>query len=135
MCTFCKAASTALDKMWQIPEVHNYFTAQGAELNDLGPLVHEVFVPAYKTFKNRQDPDTLSKLNLEVGKAMIGPKVEKDNFREAWGNWGDQTRGVFLREQIEARLALMLMDRHADECFEAYKLAFREYRQKNPQGA
>jgi hypothetical protein len=133
MCTYCKAASAVLDLMWHMPEARNVFATQGVELNDLGPLVHEVFVPAYKAFKNRQDADTLSKLNLEVGKQMIGPKLEKDTFREAWNNWGDQTRGVFLREQIEARLAIMLLDQHPAELIEVYKGAYAEYKQQHPQ--
>src|SRR5260221_8156735 len=131
MCTYCKAASAVLDLMWHMPEARDQFTAQGAELNDLGPLVHEVFVPAYRAFKNRQDANTLSKLNLEVGKEMIGPKLEKQNFREAWNDWGDQTRGIFLREQLETRLAIMLLDQHPAELIEVFKNAYGEYRQKN----
>jgi hypothetical protein len=127
MCVYCKAASTVLDLLWEAPLARNHFARLGADLAELGTLVHEVFAPTYKAFKARQDVSTLARLDEEVRNELLSPYSQKPNFQEAWSNWGDETKNTFLREQFEAKVAALLMRHYADDLFQAYKTAYDGY--------
>jgi hypothetical protein len=128
MCIYCKAASTVLDMLWESPTARDYFHQQGADLPELGAIVHEVFVPAYRSFKDRQDVAMLARYDAEVSHELLAPLREKASFREAWQQWGDSTRNAFMREQFENKLAVVLMRHYGDELFEAYKSAYAVHR-------
>jgi hypothetical protein len=130
MCVYCKAASTVLDLLWEAPTARNHFTRLNADLPGLGALVHQVFAPAYKAFKARQDVSTLAGFDEQVRNELLSPFVEKPTFREAWGNWGDETRNTFLREQFEAKVAALLMRHYGEELFQVYKAAYADYLSK-----
>src|SRR5579859_1551647 len=127
MCVFCKAASAALDILWQDPEVRVAFGEMGADLSDLGPLTHEVFVPAYRKFKDSLDISALSMLDAQVTQDLLEPVFEKPSFREAWEGWNEDTRNGFVREQTEVKLVELLMKFYADDFLEAYKAAYAAY--------
>src|SRR5260370_31123822 len=135
MFVHCQAASTVLDMLWEDLEVRREFSELGADLNDLGPLTHEVFVPAFLHFKANLDPSALGMLDAQVTEELLEPHYDSPNFREAWDGWNDDTRNGFLREQTEVKLAQLLMRFYADEFFNAYKAAFVNYLNNNPQRA
>jgi hypothetical protein len=133
MCVFCKAASIVLDYLWEDPGVRSDFGEYGVDLAALGPLTHEVFVPAYRKFKENLDVAALSMLDAQVIQDILEPHYDKKTFREAWDEWGDSTRSGFVREQSEVKLAQLLMHFYADDLFEAYKSAYVAYRARNGQ--
>ncbi len=132
MCVFCKAASAALDILWQDPEVRSTFYEMGADLSDLGPLTHEVFVPAYRKFKDSLDVSALTMLDAQVTQDLLEPVFEKPSFRQAWEGWNEDTRNGFVREQTEVKLVELLMKFYADDFLEAYKAAYADYKAKHP---
>ena len=127
MCVHCKAASTVLDMLWEDPNVRKEFEVLGADLNDLGPLTHEVFVPAFLQFRKTLDTSSFSMLDAEVTQDLLEPHYDQPTFREAWKSWGDETRGSFLREQTEVKLAQLLMRFYADDFLKNYKAAYVQY--------
>ena len=127
MCVHCKAASTVLDMLWENPEVRKEFEALGADLNQLGPLTHTVFVPAFLKFKDNLDSSALSLLDAEVTQDLLEPHYNQPNFREAWNSWSDETRDGFIREQTEVKLAQLLLRFYADDFFDAYRAAYAQY--------
>ena len=127
MCVFCKAASVVLDMLWEDDEVRDEFRALGADLADLGPLTHEVFVPAYLNFKSNVDVTALSMLDAQLTQDFLEPHYEKKTFREAWDTWDDSTRNGFVREQSEIMLARLLMNFYTDDFFQLYKAAYQGY--------
>src|SRR5579859_1878051 len=132
MCVFCKAASAVLDILWQNPDVRTEFYEMGADLSDLGPLTHEVFVPAYRKFKDSLDTSALSMLEGQVTQDLLEPVFDKATFREAWAGWNDDTRDGFVREQTEVKLVELLMKFYEDDFLEAYKAAYAAYKAKHP---
>ena len=128
MCIHCKAASAVLDMLWEDERVRAEFLRLGADLNTLGPLTHEVFAPAYRRFKKNLDPTAILMLDADVMQDVLRPHYEKDNFREAWDDWGDATRSGFVHEQSEVKLAQLLMRFYAEQFFDAYKSAYVVYR-------
>ncbi|MEP7284482.1 MAG: hypothetical protein ABI947_01780, partial [Chloroflexota bacterium] len=131
-CVYCKAASAVLDMLWESPTARDQFAALGADLSTLGPLVHEVFVPAYCQFKNQQDVATLARLDAEISNELLAPYYEKPTFKEIWADWGDSTRGAFMREQFEAKLAIVLTRYNGDALLKGYTAAYSAYLQKHP---
>src|SRR5579859_4676705 len=127
MCVFCKAASAVLDLLWEDPDVRAEFQALGADLAELGPLTHEVFVPAYRKFKNSVDITALAMLDAQLTQDFLEPHYEKKTFREAWDEWGDTTRTGFVREQSEIMMARLLMNFYANDFFQLYKAAYKTY--------
>lgn len=121
-----------LDTIWESPTAREKFYEMRADLATLGPLIHEVFAPAYKAFKERQDVATLAALTREVTDEMLEPYLKRATFKEVWENWGDQTRELFVREKLEVRLAVMMMKSYGEELFEAYRVAYAHYLENNP---
>ena|ERR1051326_1841780 len=127
MCVFCKAASAVLDMLWEDADVRDEFRILGADLSELGPLTHEVFVPAYRKFKNNLDITALAMLDAQLTQDFLEPHYEKKNFREAWDEWGDTTRSGFIREQSEVMMARLLMNFYANDFFQLYRAAYKSY--------
>jgi hypothetical protein len=133
MCVLCKAASSVLDMLWEDPDVRSEFNLLGADLSELGPLTHEVFVPAYRKFKGALDMSALSMLDAQVTQDLLEPHYDKKTFREAWDEWSDTTRTGFVREQTEVKLAQLLFHFYSEDFRTAYLGAYRAYREKRQQ--
>ncbi|NDJ78114.1 MAG: hypothetical protein GYB65_17840 [Chloroflexi bacterium] len=122
-----KAASAILDKLWEDYEFRDFFYDLGYELADLGPLIHDVFVPAYLGVKRRLEGGALEMLEAQVTQDLLSPLYDRPNFREMWEQWDQPTRDAFLREQSEMQLGLLLVMVYESELREAYKDAFLIY--------
>jgi hypothetical protein len=127
MCNYCKAASAVLDTLWEEPDLREHFHALGVDLSDLGPLTHEVFVPAYLAVKEVLDAQALTMLEAQVAEDLLSPYYDRTGFREIWDEWDEETRQGFVSEQSEAALAGLLLRLYADEFADAYKSAFAAY--------
>jgi hypothetical protein len=127
MCFYCKAASLILDSVWDQPEMRERFTALGADLSTLGPLVHELFVPAYRGVKDALDSGALAMLEAQVTEDMLTPYYERPGFRQIWDEWDAETRADFVREQSEAELARLLLQFYDEDFAAAYMSAYSGY--------
>src|SRR5258708_6337538 len=101
MCVHCKAASTVLDMLWEDLEVRREFSELGADLNDLGPLTHEVFVPAFLHYKANMDNGAVSMVDAQVTEELLEPHYDPPTFREAGDGWSDDPRNGFRHKQPE----------------------------------
>lgn len=127
MCFYCKAASTLLDMLWEEAGMREYFHDQGVDLSALGPLTHEVFVPAYRHVKDHLDSNALMLLEAQVTQDMLEPFYDRPGFRQVWDEWDAPTRDEFIREQSELQLAQLLYNFYAEEFADAYKTAYRAH--------
>jgi hypothetical protein len=127
MCYFCKAASTVLDTLWAETDLREYFHDLGIDLTVLGPLTHEVFVPAYRAVKDQLDLEAMHLLEAQVTEDLLAPFYDRPGFRQVWEEWDQLTREDFVREQSELQLAELLLRFYADEFAEAYKAAYKAY--------
>jgi hypothetical protein len=127
MCYFCKAASTVLDTLWAETDLREYFHDLGIDLTVLGPLTHEVFVPAYRAVKDQLDLEAMHLLEAQVTEDLLSPFYDRPGFRQVWEEWDQLTREDFVREQSELQLAELLLRFYADEFTEAYKAAYKAY--------
>jgi hypothetical protein len=128
MCVYCKAASAILDTLWEDREFRSFFYDMGYELSDLGPLVHDVFVPAYLRVKRALRGGELEMLEAQVTEDVLSPLYNRPNFREMWDVWDQATRDEFVREQSEMQLALLLVMAYDTRLLDAYKQAFLDHR-------
>jgi hypothetical protein len=127
MCVYCKAASAVLDTLWDDQDFRNFFYDLGYELSDLGPLTHDVFVPAYLSIKRLLRGGELEMLEAQVTEDLLAPLYDRPNFREIWEAWDQATRDAFLREQSEMQLAQMLVMVYDARLVEAYKQSFLDH--------
>ena len=132
MCFYCKAASMVLDTIWEDLTVRQYFSTLGADLQDLGPLVHDVFVPAYRSVKDSLNPGALALLDAQVTEDLLNPFYDRPGFREIWDQWDQDTRNEFIHEQSEARLAQLLLQFYIEEFIAAYEEAYEKYSSAAP---
>lgn len=128
MCVYCKAASAVLDTLWEDREFRAFFHERGYELSDLGPLTHDVFVPAYLHVKRALQGGELEMLEAQVTQDLLAPLYNRPSFREFWEAWDQSTRDEFLREQSEMQLAGLLMMAFDQRLSDAFKRAFSERR-------
>ena len=124
MCIYCKAASEVLDTLWQDSDFRTFFHDRGYDLSDLGPMTHDVFVPAYWQVKGRLRGGVLEMLEAQVMDDVLVPLAQRPGFRAAWDAWDQRTRDVFLREQSEMRLARLVIRDHELALSNAYRQAF-----------
>ncbi len=129
MCFYCKAASTVLDTLWSEPDVRGYFHSLGVELSDLGPLTHEVFVPAYRSVRDQLDAEAMSLFEAQVTEDLLTPFYDRPGFRQVWDEWDQTMREEFIREQTELNLAQLLIRFYAEEFTDSFKDAFAVYRE------
>ena len=127
MCGYCKAASAVLDALWQDDEFRDFFYVRGYELSDLGPLTHDVFVPAYLSVKRMLRGGELELLEAEIAQDVLGPLYDRPSFRAVWESWDQATRDEFLREQSEMKLGLLLVRVHSGRLADVYIQAFNEH--------
>lgn len=127
MCYFCKAASTVLDTLWAETDLRDYFYDLSVDLSVLGPLTHEVFVPAYRAVKDQLDLEAMHLLEAQVTEDLLAPFYDRPGFRQVWEEWDQLTREDFIREQSELQLAELLLRFYADEFAAAYKAAYKSY--------
>lgn len=127
MCVYCKAASAVLDTLWEDEGFRAFFYDLGYELADLGPLTHDVFVPAYLQVKRSLEGGALEMLEAQVTEDLLAPLYDRDNFREMWESWDQPTRDAFLREQSEMQLGRLLVMVYDGPLAEAYKDSFLAY--------
>ena len=131
MCFYCKAASTVLDTLWVDADLRDYFRDFGIDLTVLGPLTHEVFVPAYRAVKDQLDLEAMTMLEAQVTEDLLAPYYDRPGFRQVWVEWDQNTRADFIREQSELQLATLLLRFYADAFAEAYKAAYKTYRDQH----
>jgi hypothetical protein len=124
MCVYCKAASAILDTLWEDMDFRAYFHRQGCDLGDLGPLTHDVFVPAYLSVRRTLQGGALEMLEAQVTEDLLSPLYDQPHFREMWEVWDQPTRDEFLREQSEMQLGLLIVMAYDAQLAEAYKQAF-----------
>ncbi len=127
MCVYCKAASAVLDTLWDDQDFRNFFYDLGYELSDLGPLTHDVFVPAYLSIKRLLRGGELEMLEAQVTEDLLAPLYDRATFREIWEAWDQATRDAFLREQSEMHLANMLVMVYDARLADAYKQSFLDH--------
>jgi len=130
MCTYCKAASAVLDHLWEDREFRAFFHSMGYELGDLGPLTHDLFVPAYLSVKHSLKGGALELLEAQVTEDLLAPLYARDRFREMWEAWDQATRDAFLREQSEMQLAQLVVLAYDAQLGEAYQHSFLNYLQR-----
>ncbi len=127
MYVYDKAASVVLDALWERQDFRAFFYRHNYALPDLGPLIHRVFVPAYLRVKESLQGGELELLEAQVADDVLVPLYRRPNFRKMWDSWDQETRDVFVREQIEMALARELL-RHYETLFlNAYYQAFEAY--------
>ncbi len=126
MCGYCKAASAVLDALWEDDDFREFFYSKGYELSDLGPLTHDVFVPAYLSVKRMLHGGELELLEAEIAQDVLGPLYDRPSFRAVWESWDQSTREEFLREQSETKLGLLLVRVHSGWLMDAYTQAFKD---------
>ncbi|MBN1203142.1 MAG: hypothetical protein JXJ20_14930 [Anaerolineae bacterium] len=124
MCVYCKAASTVLDKLWEDEDFRVFFYGHGYDLSDLGPMTHDVFVPAYLAFKRRLTGGAIELLEAQVTEDILSPLARRPNFRAMWSEWDQAMRSQFLREQSEIKLSTLLVMAYAAQLSDGYKWAF-----------
>jgi hypothetical protein len=134
MCVYCKAASTILDTLWEDHNFRAFFYDQNTDLGALGPLTHDIFVPAYQSVKRSLKGGTLEMLEAQVTEDVFGPLVARSHFREMWESLDQRARNAFLDEQSEIRLASLLVVSFAAQFARAYQQAYRAHSQ-NHRGA
>ena len=127
MCVYCKPASVVLDKLWEDESFRDYFYDRGLDLADLGPMVHDVFVPAYLHIKSGLEGGALEMLEAQVTEDLLSPLYDRPNFREMWESWGVEMRQSFLQEQSEMQLGSLLVMVYADQLAEEYKKAYQRH--------
>jgi hypothetical protein len=127
MCMYCKAASAVLDTLWEEMEFRSFFHNLGYELADLGPLTHDVFVPAYLRVKETLEGGALEMLEAQITEDLLAPLYDHPNFRAAWAEWDQATRDEFLHEQSEMQLGLLLVMVYDAQLADAYRQAFLRY--------
>ena len=127
MYVYDKAASVVLDALWERPDFRVFFDQHGYTLSDLGSLVHKVFVPAYLRVRTSLQGGELELLEAKVTDDVLVPLHDRSNFRELWESWDQETRDVFVREQIEMGLAHEMLSHHEGLFVEAYRQAFEAY--------
>ena len=130
MCLYCKAASVVLDTLWEGDDFRTFFYELGYELAELGPLTHDVFVPAYLRVKETLQGGELEMLEAQVTEDMLGPLYDRPTFREAWDTWDQATREEFVREQSEMELARLLVMVYDAQLDEEYRQSFLNYLNK-----
>jgi hypothetical protein len=127
MCVYCKAASAVLDALWDDHEFRSFFHNRGYELSHLGPLTHDVFVPAYLRVKQSLQGGELEMLEAQVTQDILAPLYRRPHFREIWEQWDQATRDAFLREQSEMHLAELLVMVYDARLSDAYRQGFIDY--------
>ena len=127
MSVYDKAASAVLDKLWEEDAFRGFFYDYGYELADLGPLIPDVFVPAYLSVKRMLQGGALEMLEAQVTEDLLGPLYDRPNFRAMWEAWDQPTREAFLREQSEMQLGLLIVMVYDAQLAEAYKQYFQEF--------
>jgi hypothetical protein len=127
MCVYCKAASAVLDDLWKDTDFRSFFHHQGYELIALGPLTHDIFVPAYLDVKRMLQGGTLEMLEAQVTGDLLAPLYRRSNFREMWEAWDQATRDAFLREQSELKLSRLLIRAYSPQLGDAYQQAFWDF--------
>ena len=127
MYVYDKAASVVLDTLWERLDFRAFFYQHDYTLSDLGPLIHQVFVPAYLRVKASLQGGELELLEAQVADDVLVPLYQRPNFREMWESWDQETRDAFVREQIEMALAREMMQHHEALFMEAYRRAFVAY--------
>jgi hypothetical protein len=127
MCVYCKAASAVLDILWESDDFREFHYDLGYELAELGPLTHDVFVPAYLRIKQLLQGGELEMLEAQVTEDMLAPLYDRPSFREIWEAWDQATREEFVREQSEMELARLLVMVYDTQLDEAYRQAFLNY--------
>jgi hypothetical protein len=128
MCVYCKAASAVLDVLWENDDFRDFFYELGYELAELGPLTHDVFVPAYLKVKRTLQGGELEMLEAQVTEDILGPLYDRPSFRDIWEAWDQPTREAFVREQSEMELGRLLVMVYDTQLDEAYRQAFIAYR-------
>jgi hypothetical protein len=113
MCVYCKAASAVLDTLWESEDFRDYFYELGYDLAELGPLTHDVFVPAYLAVKVTED--------------ILGPLYDRPSFRDIWEAWDQEMREAFVREQSEMELARLLLMVYDVQLSDSFQRAFAAY--------
>jgi hypothetical protein len=124
---YCKAASLVLDTLWDDDSFREFFYDYDHELADLGPLIHDVFVPAYRRVKRLLQSSELAMLEAQVTEDLLEPLYDRPSFREIWDSWDQTTRDEFLREQSEMQLAQLLMMVYDGQLDEEYRAAFLDH--------
>lgn len=127
---YCRAASAVLDQLWEDREFRAFFHSMGYELGDLGPLTHDLFVPAYLNVKRSLRGGALELLEAQVTEDLLAPLYARVRFREIWEAWDQATRDAFLREQSEMQLAQSVANAYDAQLGEAYQHSFLSYLQK-----
>jgi hypothetical protein len=127
MCVYCRAASAVLDELWGSDDFRAFFYDLGYELAELGPLTHDVFVPAYLRIKRLLQGGELEMLEAQVTEDILGPLYNRPSFREVWEAWDQATREEFIREQSEMELGRLLVMVYDVQLDEAYRQAFLDY--------
>jgi hypothetical protein len=127
MCVYCKAASTVLDALWGDQEFRSFFYNRGYDLSGLGPLTHDVFVPAYLHVKQSLQGGELEMLEAQITQDVLSPLYRRPHFREIWEQWDQATRDAFLREQSEMQLAELLVMVYDARLSDAYRQGFMDY--------
>ncbi len=130
MCMYCRAASAVLDQLWEDREFRAFFHSMGYDLGDLGPLTHDLFVPAYLSVKGSLKGGALELLEAQVTEDLLAPLYARDRFREIWEAWDQATRDSFLREQSEMQLAQLVALAYDAQLSEAYRHSFLTYLQR-----
>jgi hypothetical protein len=127
MCVYCRAASTVLDALWGDQEFRSFFYNRSYDLSGLGPLTHDVFVPAYLSVKQSLQGGELEMLEAQVTQDVLSPLYRRARFREIWEQWDQATRDAFLREQSEMQLAELLVMVYDARLSDAYRQGFMDY--------
>jgi hypothetical protein len=127
MHVYDKAASVVLDTLWDDVEFRGFFRAREYGLNELGPLVHEVFVPAYLRVRRSLQGGELEMLEAQVTEDLLTPLHDRPTFRQMWESLDQPAREEFLVEQSEMQLAQLIVMVHGGTLAEAYKQAFAAY--------
>ena len=127
MCVYCKAASVVLDALWEGDDFRTFVYDLGYELAELGPLTHDVFVPAYLKIKRSMQGGELEMLEAQVTEDILGPLYDRPSFREIWEAWDQATREEFVREQSEMEMARLLVMVYEAQLGDEFRQAFLAY--------
>ena len=130
MCVYCRAASAVLDTLWDDGEFRAFFHGLGCDLGSLGPLTHDVFVPAYQGVTRSLQGGALEMLEAQVAEGILAPLYNRPHFREMWEAMDQTARDAFLRQQLEMQLATLVVLDYSSLLAEAYKLAYQVYQHK-----
>jgi hypothetical protein len=127
MSMYLKASSAVLDTLWEDQAFRAFFHEYGYDLGDLGALIADVFVPAYRRVRQSLAGGALEMLEAQVTQDILAPLHDRPTFRRAWEEWDQATREEFLREQSEMQLGLLLVMTYDAQLADAYQQAFVEY--------